>query len=324
MSHLERLTLTLGIIFISLAAGWLVRRASEYGKLSVSQTALDNLRHRLQIISIFALLPFSAMLSLWGLPDPEPALLAFPLLGLASYVCGGGLALFTARILKMNRIQTGSFFCCGTFTNIGAVGGLACLMFLGENTIAMVALYRLLEEIYYFGIAYPAARWFGNASNNTHPHSFRCDRVLGAVVFALLLGIILHIADVPRPFFCGPLASGAMIISTVFFLFAIGLTLRISRTWQYLPQCFTMCGIKFAGIPALIIPLAGLIGYGTYENGLPLKCVAILCSMPVAMTALVPPSLFHLDVDLANACWIVTTLGLVAVLPWLLFLLPNL
>ena len=42
------------------------------------------------------------------------------------------------------------------------------------------------------------------------------------------------------------------------------------------------------------------------------------------MTALVPPTLFHLDVDLANACWIFSTLGLVAVLPLLMLLLPRL
>ena len=46
--------------------------------------------------------------------------------------------------------------------------------------------------------------------------------------------------------------------------------------------------------------------------------------MPVAMTALVPPSLFRLDLDLANACWIFSTLALVAVLPALLVILPLL
>ena len=46
--------------------------------------------------------------------------------------------------------------------------------------------------------------------------------------------------------------------------------------------------------------------------------------MPVAMTALVPPSLFSLDLDLANACWIFSTLALVAVLPALLLVLPRL
>ncbi len=46
--------------------------------------------------------------------------------------------------------------------------------------------------------------------------------------------------------------------------------------------------------------------------------------MPVAMTALVPPSLFNLDLDLANACWVFSTAGLIVVLPALLIILPLL
>ena len=44
--------------------------------------------------------------------------------------------------------------------------------------------------------------------------------------------------------------------------------------------------------------------------------------MPVAMNALIPPSLFRLDLDLANACWVFTTLELVLVLPILIIILP--
>jgi hypothetical protein len=41
--------------------------------------------------------------------------------------------------------------------------------------------------------------------------------------------------------------------------------------------------------------------------------------MPVAFMAMVPPTLYDLDVDLANAAWLVTTGLLVVVVPalWL-------
>lgn len=320
MTHLQRLILTLAIIFVSLAAGYLFRRAAEH-YLFMSPARVDALRHSLQTSAIFVLLPLAAMLSLWGLPHPEARLLGLPLLGLASYVCGGMLAYGAAKLMAMTPEQTGSFFCCGTFTNIGAVGGLVCLLYLGENSIALVALYRLVEEIYYFGVAFPIARHFGQASQkgllNPGP-------VLAMIVSALLLGIGLNLAGIPRPGFCGLLASASMLISTVFFLFAIGLTLRIASIGSCLRASIVLCAIKFAGIPAIVIPLGLLAGYGQMEGGLPLKTAAVLCSMPVAMTALVPPSLFRLDVDLANACWLVTTAGLIFVLPWLMWLLPHL
>lgn len=326
MSHLQRIILTLAIIFVSLALGWLMRRAAELGWLHMSETVLDKCRNILQTASIFVFMPLSAMLSLWGLPHPKPELMILPLLGLASYISGGALALAAGRLVKLDRSATGSFFCCGTFTNIGAVGGLVCLLFLGENSIALVALYRLVEELYYFSIAFPIARWFG-PDNKNKALNFRAVRVnpaLLAVIGGLLLGICLNLGSVPRPDFCGPLASAAMLAATVFLLFAIGLTLRFSRLWGYISPSLVMCVIKFAGIPIVVIPLAWMLGLGKLENGLPLQVSAILCSMPVAMTALVPPALFKLDLDLANACWVFSTIGLIVELPILLLLLPML
>jgi len=49
--------------------------------------------------------------------------------------------------------------------------------------------------------------------------------------------------------------------------------------------------------------------------------VLILSSMPVAFNALIPPSIYDLDLDLANSCWFVTTALLVFVLPALLVII---
>lgn len=324
MSHLARLLLTLLIIFISLILGWLFRSYCET-RCASCETITSHTRHWLQSISIFILLPLAAMLSLWGLPRPEPDLLALPLLGLLSYISGGALALLGARMLKLDKVQTGSFFCCGSFTNIGAIGGLVCLLFLGENSIALVALYRLLEEIYYFGVAFPIARGFGHVDKTGETfYSRKSGLTLAAIVTALLLGICLNFLGVTRPEFCSPLASGCMLAATVFFLFAIGITLRLSRLGAYWKEGLAMSAIKFLGVPLFVIPVAAALGYGSQEGSMPLRTAAILCSMPVAMTALIPPSLFRLDVDLANACWLFTTAALGLVLPALTLLLPAL
>lgn len=326
MDPVSRVLFTLGTIFISTGCGWLVRRGSERQILPLSEKKLDTLRRRLQTSAIFFLLPFSAMLSLWGLPQPRPELLVLPVLGLLSYISGGLLAILVSIILHLNRNQTGSLFCCGTFTNIGAVGGLVSLIFLGENSIALVALYRLLEELYYFGIAFPIAKWFGTDSTKRFPdfHSFRLSPILGAILIALTSGILLNLLDVPRPQICNFLASSSVIIGTTFFLFSIGLTLHFSRLAGDTSISLLLCFIKFIGIPLIVIPVAWLAGMGDFEGGLPLKTVVILCSMPVAMTALVPPAIFNLDLDLANACWILSTIGLLVLLPVLMLLLPML
>ena len=189
-----------------------------------------------------------------------------------------------------------------------------------------MALYRLCEELFYFSVSFPIARWYSreNDGRRLSFRNLRFDPILKVVLSALLLGIALNLLHVPRPEFCGHLASGFMILATVLFLFAIGLSLRLSRLARYTRQSLAVCAIKFIGVPLLITGIAKAVGYGAIDNGLPLKVVAVLSSMPVAMTALVPPSLFRLDLDLANACWIFSTLALVAVLPALLLVLPRL
>lgn len=323
MSSFDRLILSISIIAVSLFAGWLARVYQDGGHLHGWN--LKKIRMWLQTIAIYILMPVSASLSLWGLPRPKLELLYLPILGLMAYIWGGGLAIFTAKFLRMSSRQTGSFFCCGSFTNIGAVGALVCLLFLGENSIALVALYRLLEEIYYFSIVFPIAKWFGQAKSGEKLcfRTFRPDSPLFIIICALLLGITLNLIHVPRPVAAGVVASGALITATVFFLFAIGLTLRFTRIGRDLLPGIWMTAIKYLGIPALIVPAAIFLDMGAIENGLPLKTVTVLCSMPVAMTALIPPALFNLDTDLANTCWVISTVCLVIWLPFLMLILPG-
>ena len=324
---MDRLLLTLAIIFASLIAGYLFQQWVRSGRSPLNEASMRTLRLRIQKGAMFGLIPLSAMLSLWGLPSPDARLLALPALGVAAWICGGVLALLLSRMMGLERRQAGSMFCCGTFTNIGAVGSLVSVMLFGEQTIAIAALYRLCEEIYYFGIAMPVARWHGQGEGGKAHFSlrdFRLEPVLKVILCALGLGITLNLAGVPRPALFGTLSSGAMILGTVCFLLSIGMSLRISRMTCYVRQSAAISFIKFVGCPLVIVALAMLCGLGGIDNGLPLKVVAILASMPVAMNALIPPSLFDLDLDLANACWVFTTLELIVVLPILVIVLPLL
>lgn len=325
MSHLERLSLTLAIIFASLATGYILQRLQLVGLWKISTERFASVRKNLQRAAIFFLMPASAMLSLWGLPKPSAALAILPIVGTLSYIIGGWLALKAGRLQNMANAQLGSYYGCGAFTNLGAVGGLACLMFLGENTIALVALYRLFEEIYFFGVAYPVARSFGNGEGRAQLKlkQFKPHPGVAIIVAALSCGIILNLSGVTRPVILTPLASIFMISGTVFLLVGIGMNLRLAATGKYLKPAIVMCGIKFLALPFIMTGLAMCLGGAALENGLVIKTILILSSMPVAMYALVPPTLFDLDVDLANTCWIITTIGLLAVIPALMFVLPH-
>jgi hypothetical protein len=68
-----------------------------------------------------------------------------------------------------------------------------------------------------------------------------------------------------------------------------------------------------------ILLAAALVHQGLLsESGL--RVAVILSAMPVAFNSLIPPSLYHLDEDLANSCWIATTCCLLILVPALYFL----
>lgn len=312
---------TLGTIFASLTAGYAFRRLRE--RQGEDDPLSQHLRQRLQLVALFGCIPLAAMLSLWGLHRPQAQLLTLPLCGVVAWSLGGLLALGLARWLRLDKAQTGSLFCCGAFTNIGAVGSLVCLSWLGEASIAITALYRLFEELFYFGIAIPVARQCGNSAMPLFRRPWHSP-LLYAIFAALGLGVTLNAWHIQRPEILGHVAATLVVVSNVFFLFSIGMGLRLSRLNWYIGPCLGICAIKFVLVPAAMLMLAYALGLDKVEQGLVLKAVAILAAMPVAMNALIPPSIFHLDLDLANACWLWSTLALVAVLPCLAVLLPLL
>lgn len=324
---MQSLMLTFTIITVSLCAGYAVQRAHRRGKLFF-QTDLLQVRKRMQSFALFVCMPVSAMLSLWGLPEPSPMYALFPLLGLVAWVTGGLAGLGLARVLCLNPAQSGSVFCCATLTNIAGIGGLVCVLFWGEQSIALVALYRMCEEVYYFGIVYPVARSFGEDRRSVRfvagLRYLAHDRVLILILLTIGLGFGLNVLGVPRPVICGFLASGIMVFATMLFLGAIGMSLRVSHMGQYTRQWLGLSLCKFVCVPIVVCSLAYWCGFGNIDDGLPLKVVCVLSAMPVAMNALVPPTLFGLDVDLANTCWLGTTAALVLVLPLIMLVVNSL
>ncbi|MBT4288370.1 MAG: hypothetical protein HOD92_13665 [Deltaproteobacteria bacterium] len=127
-----------------------------------------------------------------------------------------------------------------------------------------------------------------------------------------------------RPAIFGDLNAFFIPLGTTMLLMSIGLTMKIKRSFRYLKPCLKVSGVKLLMVPITITGVAWAIGFGNFQDGLPLKVVLILSSMPVAFKALIPPSIYKLDIDLANACWFFTTASIVIVLPVQLIVLEIL
>ncbi len=283
---------------------------------------LADLRRLLQKIGLLFFMTISFLGAVWIIQVDSIKIAALPVLGVFILLLGGVLAVAAARVLRLGRKQTGSLFACGSFSNIGSIGALVVFVFLGEKGFALVALYKLFEEVVYFTIGFPITKYYSaRAGEGGHEgpvarlkNVFRDPFVLAALG-AIALGGTLNMAGVERPAIFQTVNSIFVPAGTFILLTSIGLAMRFSSAGIYIKECLAICAIKFLALPAVACLIGYLLGFGRLDSGLPLKVVLVVSAMPVAFTALIPPSIYDLDLELSNACWLTSTLALVGVLP---------
>lgn len=324
---MEKLFFSLGLILSGLALGYIVQVVDRRGALTLPVPIVD-LRKILQKIGLLFFMPISFLAAVWVVSFGDMRVAFLPLVGVCALITGGLLGLGLAKLMKRTPKQTGVLLCCGSFTNIGAIGGLVCFMFLGEAGFALIALYKMFEEIVYYTIGFPLARFY---SGDEGQQKSLGKRILGvltdpfvcAALSAFLIGLLLNVLNVARPEIFGAITAISVPAGTFILIVSIGLGMRFSRVGKYIKESLGICLLKFMVIPVIVCSLAYALGLHQVADGLPFKVVLILSSMPVAFNALVAASIYDLDLDLANSCWLVSTGSLIIIMPWLYFLLSS-
>ena len=322
----SRLFYSFAVILAGLMLGYLIQVLAARGAVRLP-VPVDALRKGLQRAALLFVNPVAIVGATWIVSIRDAALAALPLVGLFAIVTGGVLALGAARLLRLPPKKTGALFCCGSFTNIGTIGALVCYLYLGEPGFALVPIYKIFEELSYYSTGFPIAKYYSGSA----AAEGRWDRVKGLArdplilvsVSALVLGGALNASGLERPALYGAVNAVFIPLQAFLLLISVGLALRFRRVGDYLKESAAVAAIKFAAVPAMACSLAIALGFDAIDGGLPLKVVMILSSMPVAFNALIPPSIYDLDLDLANSCWFVTTAMLALVLPALLILVQS-
>ncbi len=323
--YLSKFLFSFGVIAVGLFSGFvlqvLVRR--EIIRLPMD---MDRLRKLIMRTALFTFLPVTVIGAVWSIKINDPKLATLPFLGSFSLFLGGALALALSRMLRLSRAGAGSLFVCGFFVNLGAIGGLICYVFLGEAGFGFVPIYRLFEEFLYYMVGFPVARFFASEAREgeTFMDRFRktsFDPLILVSVFSITAGGALNLSGLARPEFYRTVNSVLIPLTTIVFLVPIGMAMKVGKVRHYLKESVLLSLIRFLVVPAVVSFLALLLGYGQFGEGLVLKVVIVLSSMPGAFMALSPPSVYDLDLDLANSCWLFSTGLLVLVLPWLYFVI---
>jgi len=320
---MSKFVYSFSLIAFSLLLGYSLQKLSDKEIIRLP-VALEELRKILQKLALLVIVPITIVGSMWII-NIQGSLTAFPLFGLGAYLLGGGLALGTSRLLHLQPIQTGTLFTCGYFANVLSIGGLMCYVFLGEQGFALMNLYKLLNPISYYVIGFSIAKSYSLQTTTTKvslPVRLKqlvTDPFILVGFSSLTLGGLFNLSGIERPAVFATINAFFIPAGTSILLISIGLTLKFSLVTNYLRECVVVAMIKFVFVPICMSLAAFMVGYGGIDEGLPLKVVMILSSMPVAFNALVATSIYHLDLDLANSCFLFTTSLLILVLPVLYY-----
>ncbi|MDC7220732.1 MAG: hypothetical protein PQJ59_12430 [Spirochaetales bacterium] len=307
------------LIFSGLTLGYLVQyfRPADYRKV----------RRRIQFVCLIFLSPLAVIGSVWVAPWRHWEIMSLPFIGLSCLVLGAFCALFLARFMGFDREQRTVYFICGGFSNLGSLGGLTCFMILGEAGYALGPFYSLFERIWYYMVGFPMARrvsprWQEEAEDDSRWQRLKTifwDPFILVTLGSTFLGIILNLT-VERPVFWADINRFIIPVNSFFLMISIGLAMKFGPMRNYLKPALAIWGIKSLVMPTFNFAAGTLLGLGHVAGGLPLKVVVLLGAMPVAFNALVPPTQYDLDLDLANTCWFLTTMGLAVVIPVLTLL----
>lgn len=321
---MNRLLFSLAMICAGLAIGYSLQLLDRRGAMKLPME-IAAFRKLLQKVGLLFFMPISFAGAVWVVSFSDIRVALLPFIGLFALVTGGILGIGLARLLNSPPKQTGVLFCCGSFTNIGAIGGLVCFMFLGEAGFALVALYKMFEEIAYYTVGFPIAKFYSGADNRNERFLTRILTILKdpfviAVLSSFMIGLSLNLLGIERPYLFQLATAVSIPAGTFILIVSIGLGMHFSSLAEHMKECLGISIIKFLAVPACACSIAYLFGIHLISDGLVFKVVLILSSMPVAFNSLIAASFYDLDLDLANSCWLLTTGSLIITLPVLYFL----
>jgi hypothetical protein len=279
----------------------------------------------LQKLAMLWLVSISYIGSLWIFKlESIIRIISLPFLGAFATIAGGYFAVTIAKYYNYKRIDIGSMFSCGFFSNNVTLGGMICFFYLGEDGYALVPIYTFLIRLIYYGIGFPIVHMYANSAIVKNESIEKLIEVIKDPFFyvgigSVLVGLFLNISNLQRPKIYASINEIIIPFTTFILLFSVGLTFKFSSVTRYIKECFLISLVKFFMVPATMLIITLLLGYQHISDGLPLKVSLILSSMPVAFNSVIAANIYNLNIDLVNSCWIFTTFAVLLVLPLILY-----
>jgi hypothetical protein len=324
-----KLLLPVAVIGGGLLIGYIARRRHLAGQ-PADEPRLRYLSRVIKLVGIGVFSPPVVLIAMLSRPLSGSEVWSMSLLGAVALLTGALAGRTVIALRDPPDREAGAFLGCAAMTNILSFGGLICFVFWGNTGLQLTYLFKMFEQFLYFGIFYT---WCSLYSPDLPPdhrgviQSFRRNPITLVPLVTVVAGLVANAwlfgtygPEFRLPAFCYQINTIAVPLQTGLMAFAVGLTMAPARVAGYKAEIGYIAGIKFGVMPLVTILLAAALVHQGLLSESGLRVAVILSAMPVAFNSLIPPSLYHLDEDLANSCWIATTCCLLILVPALYFL----
>ncbi|MDB1124390.1 AEC family transporter [Vibrio algarum] len=304
--HQQLITL-LALIIISFSIGlWFQKRYSEISQpFSVA----------LGKFTLTVIIPYSILTSIWQLPKIEAQLFYLPLVGVGVIFLGALVGFVTVKLKRLQPKQAGALVSVTSFYNLGALGNLCAFFIFGESGVAIVALYKLCEELIYFGGIYPYARKCGDQHFKQGKSAFWRDPIFLAAISAISIGLLLNISGFNRPMIIGDINQYVIPLGSLMMVFSVGLTFNLRGGERWKKLAIQVSVFRAFLSPAIAMLLITVFDLWAVYDGLAAKVCILLSVMPTGFTSTIPTVLYRLDSDLANTAWFYSYLAFFIAFP---------
>lgn len=302
---------TIIFIFLVILLGFLTGQIL-YRKASIN---LDKIKLFTTFLAMRFTIPLSVMLAIWQLDIQSWSLIWLPIIGISILLSGFLIGWSVSKTFRLTNIQRAVVAPAGAFTNIGAIGSLVIFVYLGETAFALVPLFKLLEEFFYFGCLFPYAEQFSSLKNLKKRALWK-DPTLQAMFAALTIGTTLNFTEVIRPDWFKDVTSVLIPLGTFSMMISVGLVFRFKTILQHWKVALALSLSKQMLLPVIAYFLVILTGQADAYDGLILQIAVLIGSMPIAFIVILPAAIYKLDQDLANSCWVMSSLVFLIMLPF--------
>lgn len=321
----SRLILMVSVIVGSLVVGYAAR------KLRWLPTELSPKITRAAMIWMQP--PLLALL-IWGLEAPgwRVALLPVMLAVLITVMWPIGAA--GERLMGLKRPQGGSFTLSCMYSNMGLTyGAFICYILLGEQGAALGMIWCIAFMPMFYTLGFVVSRRYGHDGARSIRETLldvaREPESRNPLLGLALGGLLYAIAPERSVVSAQSIDLEAVVdflvpFSTGVYVFAIGLSLRLTSVVTYWRECAGIGAVKFVVTPIIGLALAWIAGFWAMEDHTLLKVVFIQSTTPTAIMGLILAQLFDLDEQLANAAWLTTNVAAVALAPVILSIAAGL